>query len=74
MTSSDGGRSWVDRLGITSPVGEIDFINTQVGFTVDNGELLRTIDGGARWHGLLHPVAGGVSGIDFWSPSHGWSP
>ncbi len=71
MTSSDGGRSWVDRLGITSPVGEIDFINTQVGFTVDNGELLRTIDGGARWHGLLHPVAGGVSGIDFWSPSHG---
>ena len=71
MTSSDGGRSWIDRLGVTTPAGDLDFVSNQVGFAIANGELVRTIDGGASWHALLHPVAGGVSGIDFWSASAG---
>ena len=29
------------------------------------------MNGGVSWQALLHPVAGGVSGIDFWSPSAG---
>jgi photosystem II stability/assembly factor-like uncharacterized protein len=60
MTSSDGGRSWIDRLGVTTPAGDLDFVSNQVGFAIANGELVRTIDGGASWHALLHPVAGGV--------------
>ena len=71
MTSSDGGRSWVDRLGITSQVSEIDFVNSRLGFAVENGELVRTLDGGMSWQGLLHPVSGGVTGIDFWSATSG---
>jgi hypothetical protein len=70
-TSSDGGRSWVDRLGTNFAQADLDFINSQVGFAVENGELVRTLDGGASWQALLHPVAGGVSGIEFWAPSAG---
>jgi len=71
MTSSDGGHSWVDRLGTNSTAADLDFINSRVGFAVDNGELVRTVNGGESWQALLHPVAGGVSGIDFWSASAG---
>jgi hypothetical protein len=70
-TSSDGGRSWVDRLGTNSSQVDLEFINSRVGFALENGELVRTLTGGASWQALLHPVAGGVSGIEFWSPSAG---
>ncbi|MGP8151648.1 MAG: WD40/YVTN/BNR-like repeat-containing protein [Acidimicrobiales bacterium] len=70
-TSSNDGHSWVDRLGTNSTAADLDFINSRVGFAVDNGELVRTMNGGVSWQALLHPVAGGVSGIEFWSPSTG---
>jgi len=65
MTSSDVAAPGSTGWEFTSPVGRDRLHQHTSCFTVDNGELLRTIDGGARWHGLLHPVAGGVSGIDF---------
>ena len=71
MTSSDGGHSWVERLGTNSTAADLDFINSRVGFAVENGELVRTMNGSVSWQAPLHPVAGGVSGIDFWSPSAG---
>jgi len=71
MTSSDGGHSWVDRLGTNSTAVDLDFINSRVGFAVEDGELVRTMNGGVSWQALLHPLAGGVSGIDFWSASAG---
>jgi hypothetical protein len=71
MISSDGGRTWVERLGPASPVSQIDFVNSRVGFAVDDGELLASTNGGISWRGLLHPVSGGVSGIAFWSARDG---
>ena len=35
------------------------------------GSSVRTLDGGMSWQGLLHPVSGGVTGIDFWSATSG---
>lgn len=71
LTSSDGGHSWLDRLGTNSTTADLDFINDRVGFAIENGELVRTTNGGASWQALLHPLAGGVLGIDFWSASSG---
>ena len=71
VTSSDGGHSWVKRLGTNSTADDLDFIDSRVGFAVDDGELVRTVNGGESWQALLHPVAGGALGTDFWSPSAG---
>lgn len=71
FTSSDKGRTWVERLGVTYPVSQLDFLNGRVGFAVAEGELLRTMDGGVHWRAVPHPDAGGVSNVDFSSLSAG---
>jgi len=71
QTSTDNGRSWVRRLGVSSPVSQLDLVDRQVGFAVGDGELLRSTDGGVSWQPLLEPAAGAVSSVDFWSPAAG---
>lgn len=71
LASANGGRTWVARLAAASSVGQLDIVNSQVGFSLANTALIRTTDGGVSWQGLLHPVAGGVAGFDFWSASAG---
>jgi photosystem II stability/assembly factor-like uncharacterized protein len=70
-TSTSNGRSWVRRLGVSSPVRQVDFVGRKVGFAVGDGELLRSTDGGVSWQRLLEPAAGAVSSADFWSPAAG---
>ncbi len=71
VTSRDAGRSWVRRLGPLEPVTDVDFLDDRVGFVVANGELLRTLDGGANWRPMLPPVAGKVGQVEFWSARAG---
>ena len=72
MTSSDGGRSWVDRLGDQLFGRRSRLHQHPRGLRRgERGARANQSNGGVSWQALLHPVAGGVSGIEFWSASAG---
>jgi photosystem II stability/assembly factor-like uncharacterized protein len=71
LTSADGGRTWIRRLAVPSPVSQVDFVTARTGFAVADGELLRTLDGGAHWQAIPQPATGPVQSVDFWSAGQG---
>jgi photosystem II stability/assembly factor-like uncharacterized protein len=87
MTTSDGGRSWQDRLSVprdqlgTAPVTSLQAIDDQRAWVVVRttacgirgcvGELRTTRDGGATWTPQLSRE-GGLGPVRFSSAARGW--
>ena len=69
--SLSSGRRWVERLGPTDPVDQLDPIGPKAMVAVTADQVLVSTDAGGSWRPLLLPLSGAVSSAQFWSTTSG---
>jgi photosystem II stability/assembly factor-like uncharacterized protein len=79
LSTTDGGRTWRQQYTDGEQIGDLDFVNSQVGWALmlppsaDQGTtaLLGTTDGGKSWQQIQ--AGEPFTRIDFISPTTGWA-
>jgi len=83
LLSTDGGANWSDQPQHPKffELNDVEFVDSLHGWTVGEtgsggstgrGIVLVTTDGGLTWSRQGTPPTGGLSSIQFTSPTHGW--
>lgn len=70
--TTDGGQTWYQ---YEHDFTAMNFVDSQIGFAVENGSVYRSLDGGNNWEQISENPASfvtGVSNMVFSDSTHGW--
>jgi photosystem II stability/assembly factor-like uncharacterized protein len=71
-STTDGGGTWSIKFESTGWLRGICCVDSNTAFVVgDNGEIVRTTDGGSSWDVLASNITDGLNGVAFWDRYNG---
>jgi hypothetical protein len=70
IRTTNGGRTWQQLPEHCAVISSVHFVSPSRGFAVAGGKLLKTGDGGRRWHAVSAPAR--VQSVCFYNTHLGW--
>jgi photosystem II stability/assembly factor-like uncharacterized protein len=72
LRTTDGGQNWL-RIPVITTVGDIQFLDENLGYAVSGKMVLRTTNGGQNWLPYSRLADSDITGLFFLDDGHGWA-